>query len=226
MKIELQKKGFSIVEGIYTHEEIDRILALIRTKDLGKAFGVRSFLTDHPDVARLVFTDRLIGIVKEIAPTCTQSIKSIYFDKPPNANWIVNWHQDLTINVTHKAELEGYKNWRTKDERTIVQPTREMLESIFTIRIHLDDCSRKNGALKVINGSHNKGVIDIKSWHSNGDTSEELCEVGKGGIVLMKPLTLHASRRTENHQNRRVIHIEFTDATLPQELEWKEKIEF
>ena len=42
----------------------------------------------------------------------------------------------------------------------------------------------------------------------------------------MKPLILHASKRTENQMNRRVIHIEFTDKEIPQALNWKEKIEF
>lgn len=54
---------------------------------------------------------------------------------------------------------------------------------------------------------------------------EKICEVKKGGILIMKPLVLHSSRRTENQKNRRVIHVEFCDESLPNGLEWKEKIE-
>ncbi len=43
--------------------------------------------------------------------------------------------------------------------------------------------------------------------------------------MLMKPLTLHASNRTTNNQQRRVIHIEFSNQKLPSPLEWLEYCE-
>lgn len=131
----------------------------------------------------------------------------------------------MTINLKEKREALGFKNWRTTSERTVVQPTRAILENIFTIRIHLDDCKKENGALRVIEDSHKNGVITIKDWIVQKEGIERICEVGKGGILIMKPLILHASKRTENQKNRRVIHIEFSDVKLPSELEWKEKIE-
>ena len=137
----------------------------------------------------------------------------------------MNWHQDLTINLSNRKEETGFKNWRTNKERTVVQPNKKILESMFTIRIHLDDCTRENGALRIIEKSHTKGVIEITEWMKAKEGIERICEVKKGGIVLMKPLTLHSSRRTENEQSRRVIHIEFTDMELPVGLNWKEKVE-
>lgn len=89
----------------------------------------------------------------------------------------------------------------------------------------MDDCKKENGALRVIEDSHKNGVITIKDWIVQKEGIERICEVGKGGILIMKPLILHASKRTENQKNRRVIHIEFSDIKLPSELEWKEKIE-
>ena len=95
----------------------------------------------------------------------------------------------------------------------------------FTLRIHLDDCTEKNGALRIIEGSHKNGIIEIKDWNKRKEGIEKICEISKGGIVLMKPLVLHSSRRTENRMNRRVIHIELIDQELPEGLEWKEGIE-
>lgn len=43
--------------------------------------------------------------------------------------------------------------------------------------------------------------------------------------MLMKPLLLHSSSRTLNNNRRRVIHIEFSSITLPEELNWAEKME-
>ncbi|MGE8292195.1 MAG: phytanoyl-CoA dioxygenase, partial [Sphingobacterium sp.] len=32
------------------------------------------------------------------------------------------------------------------------------------------------------------------------------CPVAEGGIMIMKPLLLHSSKRTSNNKHRRVIH--------------------
>ncbi len=225
MESTLNKKGFEIIEDVYSEREVNEILKLVELHGIENKFGVREFLVDNPEIAEKVFTNSLLEIIERISPNCKKSIKSIYFDKPPNANWIVNWHQDLTINLANKIEVENFKNWRIKDERIVVQPNREILENIFTIRVHLDDCTKENGALRVIEESHKNGVIEIKEWVKNKEGEERICEVKKGGIVIMKPLILHSSRRTENQKNRRVIHIEFTNKELPIGLNWKEKIE-
>jgi len=98
-----------------------------------------------------------------------------------------------------------------------------ILENIYTIRIHLDDTDENNGALKVIPKSHRKGIYrpETIDWTVE---AEEICNVGKGGIMIMKPLTLHGSNRTTNGKRRRVIHIEFSDIELPETLQWSEKM--
>lgn len=225
MESKLNQNGFEIIEGVYSEKEVNEILQILKSKGIANKFGVREFLFDNPEIRKNIFTKNLLKVIENIAPNCDKSIKSIYFDKPPNANWIVNWHQDLTINLTSKKETENFKNWRVKSERTVVQPNRAILESIFTIRIHLDDCEKENGALRVIEGSHKKGVIEIKEWMRNKEGVERICEVKKGGILIMKPLILHSSKRTENQKSRRVIHVEFTNKVLPIGLNWKEKID-
>lgn len=221
---DLEKKGFEIIEDVYSEKEVNEILRILEEKKIKDKFGVREFLIDNPEIRENIFTKKLIRIIEKISQKCDKSIKSIYFDKPTNANWIVNWHQDLTINLINKKEIEGFKNWRIKGERIVVQPSKEILENIFTIRIHLDNCTKENGALRVIENSHIKGIIEIKEWINNKKGVEKICEIKKGGILIMKPLILHSSRRTENEKNRRVIHIEFTDKELPMGLNWKEEI--
>jgi len=215
----LNKEGFQIVEGFYTPQEVEAILVLIEKKNLDKEFGLRGFLRSNKDIAKLVLNDKLKDLI-ELINKGAQIIKSIYFDKPPN----VNWHQDLTINVNGKIKNEGYGYWRLHKRRTIVRPPVEFLENIFTIRIHLDKCTKENGALRVIKSSHKNGVYEVKKGVESLKEKEVICEVGLGGILIMKPLILHASRRTENEKNRRVIHIEITNSQLPVGLEWNENV--
>ncbi len=95
------------------------------------------------------------------------------------------------------------------------------MENIITIRIHLDDTDENNGALKVIDKSHLKEIYRPETINWETET-ESVCNVKSGGIMLMKPLLLHSSSRTKNNKRRRVIHIEFSNKVLPDQLNWSE----
>lgn len=220
----LQQLGYSILENIYIEEETNQILQFISDKELDKQFGVRYFLMNNEELAPLIFTSKLKSLIQKISPNAFV-VKSIYFDKPPNANWIVNWHQDITINVTGESDNPEYTKWRKTKKRTAVRSPSDILEKMFTIRIHLDDCSEKNGALRIIPKSHLQGVIQMKNITTAIKATEKICKVKKGGILLMKPMVLHSSKRVENEMNRRIIHIEFSSNELAEGVNWLERFE-
>jgi ectoine hydroxylase-related dioxygenase (phytanoyl-CoA dioxygenase family) len=127
----------------------------------------------------------------------------------------------LTISVDKRLDLEGYGPWTTKHNLYSVQPPLETLQDNFTIRIHLDITAEENGALRVIPGSHLKGIYRPETIDWTIET-ETICAVPKGGVMFMKPLLLHSSSRTVNSNKRRVIHIEFSRKSLPGALNWEE----
>ncbi len=141
------------------------------------------------------------------------------------SNWFVAYHQDLTISVNKKIEIENFHNWTTKQNQFAVQPPKSVLESNFTIRIHLDKTTKENGALKVVNKSQKKGICRIENIDIKAET-ESYCEVESGGIMILKPLLFHASNKTTNNERRRVIHIEFSNKELPNVLKWNERKDF
>ncbi|UII23211.1 phytanoyl-CoA dioxygenase family protein [Fulvivirga ligni] len=226
---QLKELGYSITTAIYSEDEIRSILACLKsaehnssfmkTKDL---FAIRQLFTNVSGLKELVLNENLCQLISDVADNNYFISKAIYFDKPSDSNWFVAYHQDLSISVNQRAELDGYCNWTFKKGQHGVQPPLPVLEDTITIRIHLDDTDENNGALKVISGSHKRGVIRIenKDWNS---LDERLCNVQKGGVMLMKPLTLHASGRTTNQKRRRVIHIELNKHHLESPLEWLEK---
>lgn len=223
------KKGYAIINDIYTDEEINSILKIIKkfessndtfrkTQDV---FAIRKVINEIPQIKPYIFNDNLKEIIKSIGNENFFVVKSIYFDKPETSNWFVAYHQDLTISVNNKQEINGYSNWTKKQNQFAVQPPLDILENIFTIRIHLDDTTNENGAVKVIEKSHLQGISrsELIDWNTEKET---ICEVQKGGIMLMKPLTLHSSTRTTNGKRRRVLHIEFSNLHLDKNLEWSE----
>mgnify|MGYP002151884467 FL=1 len=120
--------------------------------------------------------------------------------------------------------MPNFGPWTVKQNQFAVQPPLSILENSSTIRIHLDDTSEFNGALKIIPGSHLKQIYrpETINWENE---KEVICNVSKGGVMFMKPLILHSSGRTSNNNRRRVIHIEFSSIELPNELLWAERME-
>lgn len=230
-KARIAEQGFSVVESVYTAVEVDAVLQIIEQADTSKdtfrrsddLFAIRQFLKELPDVLPVLLNNRLKELISTLLGKSYFIVKSIYFDKPPGSNWYVAYHQDLTISVDQKSDMPGFGPWTVKQNQFAVQPPLSVLENNFTIRIHLDDTTQDNGALKVVPGSHLKGVYrpETIDWTVEKEVS---CIVPKGGIMVMKPLLLHSSGRTVNNKKRRVVHIELSAMELPEGLRWSERI--
>jgi ectoine hydroxylase-related dioxygenase (phytanoyl-CoA dioxygenase family) len=231
-KKEIADTGFTIIENVFSETNVDAIIKAINKADTSNPnfritndlFAVRQFLKEVPESIPFIFTERLKAIITELFGEDYFVVKSIYFDKPENSNWCVSYHQDLMISVDKKIDIEGFGPWTVKQNQFAVQPSLDILESNFTIRIHLDATDENNGALRVIPKSHLKGIHrpDMIDWSKETET---VCNVPKGGIMIMKPLLLHASSKTINNKKRRVIHIELSNQKkLPEPLQWSEAL--
>jgi len=228
-KTELEEHGYSVITNVYSDQEILQIVECIentsshndevmKTKDV---FAIRQLLKYIPELRKILYNQNLIALLADLSQSEYFLTKAIYFDKPSTSNWFVAYHQDLSISVDNKVDVKNYTNWTFKKGQYGVQPPLKILEDTITIRIHLDKTDKHNGALKVIPKSHLDGIVrvDSKNWNLK---NEFVCEVEKGGVMLMKPLTLHASDRTTNGKQRRVIHLEFNKHQLSKPLQWLE----
>ena len=78
------------------------------------------------------------------------------------------------------------------------------------LRFHLDDSDHENGPLRVAPGSHRQGVLSDEQVEKIVDKSEPVtCLVEQGGVIVMHPLIIHASSKTQSDKPRRVLHIEY-----------------
>jgi hypothetical protein len=227
---QLDKLGFAVSQSIFDAREIKTISAIIehagaqnsnfrKDKDL---FAIRNLLGEIPELKEALFTPSFFEFKKQLLGDAYFIVKAIYFDKPGMSNWLVSWHQDTKISVNRKTDLPGFRQWSLKQGLYAVEPPAAFLQDTFTFRIHLDDTDETNGALKVVPGSHLHGVMpddDLQKYPKE----EVICNVPSGAIMLMKPLTLHASSKSTSDRNRRVIHLEFCSMELPNGLRWRER---
>jgi ectoine hydroxylase-related dioxygenase (phytanoyl-CoA dioxygenase family) len=187
----------------------------------GVTYGMRNLLDQVPAIQNLANSPALRTLVEPVLGRDAFPTKGTLFDKTPDANWKVAWHQDTTICVRERIEVAGFDAWSVKDGVVNVQPPDGVLSSIMTIRLHLDDCGADNGALRVLPGSHNAGRLSdehIDRWRT--EYTPVTCAVRRGGALLMQPLTLHGSSAAQNPGHRRVIHLEFAAIDLPDGLAW------
>lgn len=149
-------------------------------------------------------------------------IKAFVLDKTVGNNWHIPWHQDLKIAVKKHLPLEGYSNWTMEAGIPHTEPPLSVLEGMTTLRIHLDDCTQKNGAINVVAGTHNRGKLtNIQIEHIINIESVSCCEIEQGGAMVFKPLLLHNSPLSVQVLPRRVLQIEYVQKDLLSPLlEW------
>ncbi len=215
--------GFAIVDQLVPDSdlvelraEVDKLLAAAP----GGA-GVRNVLGKSAKLCKLATTGEPARLAEKFLGPAARPIKLTVFDKTPQANWKVPWHQDLTIAVTHRQGVEGFGPWTVKDGVPYVQSPVSILGTILAIRLHLDDTPPTNGALRVLPGTHRLGRLSESTIASlRGELTETLCAVSAGAAMLMSPLLLHASSPAVTPGRRRVLHFEYSAAQLPGGLSW------
>ena len=150
----------------------------------------------------------------------SRAVRGILFDKTPDANWLVPWHQDLSIAVRERRYVPGFGPWSVKAGVHHVQPPGEILDQMLTVRIHLDACPAENGPLRVIPGSHRSLLSPNELARRVNEESSVACCVEAGDALLMRPMLAHTSAPARIPAHRRVVHIEYAACELPGALEW------
>lgn len=224
----IARDGFAVVEGVVPDSITRALLPALADVEhegaiarRGSIHAVRNLIEAVPEVRALARMQLVRSLVEPVlGPECFV-VRAILFDKTPEANWKVTWHQDLTIAVREPADAPGFGPWSEKAGIPHVQPPAEVLERMLTVRVHLDDCGPENGPVQVIPGSHAHGRLtadEIARWRR--DHAPVACTSPRGGALVMRPMILHASSPATHPGHRRVVHLEFAADELPHGLEW------
>lgn len=160
--------------------------------------------------------------------------RATLLSKTMASNWLVAWHQETALPLESRfdatgarlrsfrasawhppsssptASEGGWGPWSVKEAIHYAHAPTWALERIVALRIHLDPSTAENGPLKLIPGTHRLGVLtdeEVACVAREGRAEE--CVVGKGGVLAMRPLLIHASSKLRASAPRRVLHIEY-----------------
>lgn len=200
---QLVRDGFSRMEGRLSPNQLEKLRdTIFKTGNAGERC-----LLDHPLVRETALHLQAVLHEAGILTDESRAIQAIAFDKNSDTNWKVPWHQDLMFPFKKRVTTEGFEVPSVKQGIDYARPPVSILERLLAVRLHLDDCGSENGPLRVSPGTHLNGILAsgeiAKIVKSSG---EAVCVAETGEILLMRPLTLHASSQATEPKHRRVLH--------------------
>jgi ectoine hydroxylase-related dioxygenase (phytanoyl-CoA dioxygenase family) len=219
LKALVESDGFAVIPECLDEATVERL-----RNEFSDTRSPQRNLLSVPIVQALARSRPVRKLVEAVLGPACFAVRGIFFNKTRTSNWKVAWHQDLTISVRERVDVDGFGPWTRKAGILHVQPSVEVMSGILAVRLHLDESGLDNGPLRVIGGSHRKGRFcaeQISNWEKD---KAVVCNVPKGGALLMRPLLLHASSACTVTRSRRVIHLEFAATELPQGLDWHDKV--
>lgn len=190
--------------------EADEILSKLSASDLHRSRAGARHILKLPCVIETAEDSRVLAFAKSVLGETAFPFRATLFDKSPESNWLVVWHQDTALPLAEKRETPEWGPWSVKDGIVYAHAPARALEKVLALRIHLDESTETNGPLRVIPGTHTRGVMnDDELQNLEGRIAPVTCTVDRGGVIAMRPLVTHASSKSQSQTPRRVLHIEY-----------------
>jgi ectoine hydroxylase-related dioxygenase (phytanoyl-CoA dioxygenase family) len=214
--------GVEIRSAVLSAEKIEAIKAEVSIDhEIVRRTGIRNLEKKFASIADVAADPVISSIAETLLGGTPQLIRALFFDKTPQRNWFVGWHQDRTVTLNRRLEMAGWGLWTEKEGVHHVQPPSEVLDLMVTIRIHVDDADEVGGCLQVIPRSHELGIMTQDAIARAVATSTpHACAAAAGDVVIMRPLILHSSPKSRRHAHRRVVHLEYSSHELPAGISW------
>jgi ectoine hydroxylase-related dioxygenase (phytanoyl-CoA dioxygenase family) len=207
------ERGFEIYSDVVSQAECGDLIEALCGRPSDRNRAGRRHLMNEPMVHAIAHDDRLVSIARLWVGGDSIPFRATLFEKSGIANWLVMWHQDTALPLSRRFDSADWGPWSIKEGIHYAHAPSWALERTVALRIHLDQSNEFNGSLRVIPKSHSSGVLDDGAVFEKAHRTEFTeCHVGRGGVLAMRPLLIHASSKAKRSIPRRVLHIEYADS--------------
>jgi Phytanoyl-CoA dioxygenase (PhyH) len=209
----VEASGFAIVPNVLAEIEIAGLVTAVSNPALSRSrAGIRHAL-GVPAIASVAQIGNMIGLARAIVGPEATPFRATLFDKSPVSNWLVVWHQDTALPFLERVDKIGWGPWSIKDGVNYAHAPATALEQVVALRVHLDESGLENGPLRVLPATHKRGVLTDNEIERVAEKTQAVdCLVGKGGVLAMRPLIVHASSKSSSERPRKVLHIEYASS--------------
>ena len=212
-----EKDGALRFERQLTTDQIESLRAMADGSRPGARLDSEARLADV-----LAVSGAVGGVAAGLTSSRARAVRAVLFDKTEGANWVVAWHQDRTIPVRTRIDVDGFGPWSIKDGVPHVAPPFAILARMVTLRVHLDPVEHANAPLRVALGTHSLGRVPADQADRVATTTEQrVCLAQAGDIWAYRTPILHMSDRAARPTRRRVLQVDYADFDLPGGLEWR-----
>jgi hypothetical protein len=206
-------RGYGVFEGVFTDAELEPVAAALEGRLATRSRAGARHVLALPEVRALAEDPRLLRLADRFVAGALP-FRATLFDKSAAANWLVVWHQDTALPMTGQADVPGWGPWSTKAGVLHAHAPASALAEVVALRVCLDASTEANGPLRVLPGTHHRGLLSDAEVEELARTIAPVsCVAGAGGVVAMRPLLLHASSKSTSDARRRVLHVEFAGVT-------------
>jgi ectoine hydroxylase-related dioxygenase (phytanoyl-CoA dioxygenase family) len=202
--------GFDVKNAVFSEEECDRVIQSLR-EDCSLRAGTRNLMAQSV-VAAIALDERMMSIASHFLNSNATPFRATLFEKSVQTNWLVAWHQDTALPLIARNSLSEWGPWSKKANVLYAQAPSWALKRVVALRLHLDNTTQENGALRVIENTHTRGILSHEEITKTVKRRTVIdCEVEKGSVMSMSPLLIHSSSKVSIDLPRRVLHIEYAD---------------
>jgi hypothetical protein len=199
-------------------ECIDGLEAVVHDQQAGRA-GIR--LHGLAGLGEPLAAGGAVGLIAATHLRDCRPVRAILFDKSEMSNWALGWHQDRTIAVAERIDVDGFGPWTSKQGLLHVEPPFVLIAGMVTLRVHLDPVDEDNAPLLVAPGSHLLGrIAEGNIPAAVASCGSAACLAERGDVWAYATPILHASARATRPRRRRVLQIDYAAGDLPGGLEW------
>ncbi len=213
----IQDDGYTIMPDAFSHREVSRLALDLNEACLTRSrAGIRHALGNRT-VAAIAQDERLLAIARGTLGENPFPFRATLFDKSPESNWLVVWHQDTALPLRETKRNDRMGSMVRQRQHHLCPCPANALDQVLALRLHLDDSTADNGSLRVLPSTHKSGVLTDEAISQIAKQVPHVdCFVPQGGVLAMKPLIIHASSALKSRAEapRRVLHIEYSSSSV------------
>ncbi len=202
--------GHSILHEVFERREMLGVATALDEAPIGRTKAGARHVLSVPVVRELAGDPRLLEVAASFVGATPVPFRATLFDKSSASNWLVVWHQDTALPLRARVNDASWGPWSVKAGVLYAHAPASALATVIALRVHLDDSTAANGPLRVLPGTHLQGVLSDEGIERLARNVTPVdCVAPSGGVIAMRPLTIHASSKASDGNPRRVLHIEY-----------------
>ena len=111
---EFADDGYAIIPYLLSKEECDQLLAQLGNWTVGRSRAGVRHLMGCPAISTLAHDTRLQALTKAALMEAATPYRATLFEKTPESNWLVAWHQDSALLLKQMFGSSEWGPWSNK----------------------------------------------------------------------------------------------------------------